>query len=182
MNRLNLKMAVGALALVLAGTAAYWYFSPNLTMLAMQRAAERKDAQAFNAHVDYPRLRESIKTQMNEVMDAQLGGSSAGNDPFAAMGAALARALVEPLINMMVSPEFMMYAMKNGDLEPPTGDKPAAATKPDSEKVEWDIRREGVDRVMASPIQNSAPQDQQASVVFERSGFATWKLVDLRLR
>lgn len=179
---LKIKIAIGSMILLLAGLAGYWHYSPYLVMSSMRSAAEQRDAQAFNAHVDYPRLRESIKSQMNEVMAAPIADAPAGNTGFAAMGAALARAIINPMIDMMVSPEFMMTAMKKGDLGVSGAQPDTGAQAELDKKVEWTIQRDGVNRVVATPITDTKPQDKQPSVVFERSGFATWKLVSVHLR
>lgn len=175
------KVTLAAISIAIAGLAAYWHYSPYLAMKSLRSAAESKNAQAFNEGVDYPRLRESIKTQMSDIMTAQVSNSQADQSGFAAMGAALAKALINPMIDMMVSPSFMMAAMARGDLDIPSGNaKPAQPQE--KREVRWDFRREGLNRVVASPVNKDQPLGEQPAVVFERTGFADWKLVELRLR
>lgn len=175
------KASILAITIAIAGLAAYWHYSPHLAMKALRSAAESKNAQAFNDGVDYPRLRESIKSQMSDIMATQVGNSPSDQTGFAAMGAALAKALIDPMIDMMVSPSFMMAAMARGDLDIPSG-KATPAPPQEKREVSWSIQREGLNRVVASPINDEQPNSQQPAVVFERNGFADWKLVELLLR
>lgn len=81
-------LAVVAMVVVV-GVAAYWYWSPFLAVYALKSAAERKDADAFNARIDYPRLRESVKGQLQGFLSAEVARSGgAGRDSNTA-GAAL---------------------------------------------------------------------------------------------
>jgi hypothetical protein len=67
--------AVVAVLLGMTALAAYWYWSPLLTMRTMRAAAEEKDADRFNQYVDYARLRESLKV-VDAVPEARLGDPS----------------------------------------------------------------------------------------------------------
>jgi 23S rRNA A2030 N6-methylase RlmJ len=67
-------MVGGLLAAAAAATAGYWYYySPMLAMQTMRDAAQARHAESFNRHVDYPKLRESLKGQMAARVAEQLG-------------------------------------------------------------------------------------------------------------
>lgn len=68
------KALKAAAAAVVVGIAAYWYWSPLLAIRQMQTAARAGDADTFNDHVDYPRLRESLKGQFSAMLTKRLGG------------------------------------------------------------------------------------------------------------
>jgi hypothetical protein len=64
-----------ALFVVLGIAFCVWmYFTPHLTVRSMRLAAARGDAEALAAHVDFPALRESVKSQLADVMDERIGG------------------------------------------------------------------------------------------------------------
>jgi len=63
---------IATIVLAVVAVAAYWYWSPFLALKQMQSAVRAQDADAFNRHVDYPRLRDSVKSQMAARMAAEL--------------------------------------------------------------------------------------------------------------
>lgn len=174
-----MKLKAIAAAVVLTATAAggYWYYSPHLALKAMQDAAQQKDADAFNQHVDYPKLRESIKGQMATVMTEQIGKSAgSGAESFGAM---LGMAMVNQFVDALVRPEMVMKTMQSGEFAPKTPG--GSSTVPANEKRSWTFERKGTDKLIAYPRDPKA-SDQPASVgiVFERYGFADWKLTEIR--
>lgn len=182
---------VGALLLLagLVGLIGYWWASPLLAIRAMQSAAQRGDAAAFSEHVDYPRLRESVKAELARQMTARLGGASHHGDDFAragaAFGAAIGLAMADRVVDALVQPELVMRAMQEGKLLPRSG---GSAPAPDGTsqssgrpKVRWEAHREGLDRYVAYARRDGDRPDQRIVIVLERSAFATWRLTDIRL-
>ena len=187
------RLAAAALVvLVLLAGAGYWYLSPFLAVRQLQAAAQRGDAEAFNAHIDYPRLRESLKPQLTALLAQRLGAPKDSGSPLSALGNVIGSSLVNPLVDTMVRPETVMAAMQNGRLgrsasepvPPAPGGVPADTAAPEPTKARWIIERQGASRVTAyavDPARPDAPPDERLGLVFERSGFADWKLTDLRL-
>lgn len=176
----GLPLVLSVLGLVLAlAVGGYWHFSPYLAMQSMKQSAQAKDAETFNSYVDYPKLRESLKGQLAGLMTEQARQAKGTGSPFQGAGAALALAFINPLIDSMVNPEFVMRAMSQGDLSSnaPAPAKPAD-DKPD---VTWDVEREGVSKVLAHAHDPAHPGEVKFSAVFERTGFADWKLTAVRL-
>lgn len=169
---------MATVALVAAGVGGYWHYSPYLSMHAMRQAAQRQDADAFNEKVDYPRLRESLKGQMSAMMTEKMAGS--GGNGFEALGAMLGMALLNPMIDAFVRPEVVMKAMQKGEFDP--AGKGAAATESDSKKpVQWDFERPSLHKIIAYPKEQGHSEGSRVGFVFERSGFADWKLTEIRL-
>jgi Protein of unknown function (DUF2939) len=108
-------VAVLVVALLLA-LGAYWYWSPFLAVRELQQAAKAGDADAFNAHVDYPKLRESLKKQMADLLARKIGASADSGNPLAALGGMIGGRLINPLVDAMVRPETVMAAMSSGRL------------------------------------------------------------------
>ncbi len=100
MNRI-VKLAIVVLGLACC---VWMYFAPHLTVRSMRLAAERGDAEALSAHIDFPALRESVKRQLADAMDVRIGsGESAG--AFGELGASLATAIADPMIDAMLTPQ-----------------------------------------------------------------------------
>ena len=98
-------LAVAAVLIVLV-SAAVWYFeSPAWTLKQMAEAAQARDADKLSSYIDYPKLRESTKSQLKAAMAAKLtSGSSNG---FEALGMMMGMSMVDNMIDGMLSPDGM---------------------------------------------------------------------------
>lgn len=174
-----ISFSAAALLVISVGIGSYWYYSPYLAMNSVLAAAKDKDADKFNEKVDYPRIRESLKGQMSAQM-AKTVSEQSGN-PFSALGAMLGVAMVNQMVDAFVRPEMVMQMMQDGKVKI---SKAAGASEPSGEiEATWTIQRQGTDRVIAVPTKAAEqPNGDEPRFVFERSGFATWKLTDLLLK
>ncbi|HET9645710.1 MAG TPA: DUF2939 domain-containing protein [Burkholderiaceae bacterium] len=179
-----LKLGIVA---VLVTVAAYWYWSPLVAIHQMREAARSGDADSFNDHVDYPRLRESMKAQLSTALTRKLGSDRQQNNEFAKAGAALGAMLGLPLVDKMVDafvrPETVMQAMQQGKMMPkrqPEG-APSSPAARHEEKMQWQSERKGVDKYIAYALRPGRPEDERIAIVLERNGFAHWKLTEIRL-
>lgn len=82
------------------------YFAPHLTVRSMLQAAERGDAEALAAHVDFPALRQDLKSQFAVAAADRIGGDGSGG--WRDFGAALATSAATPAIDAMVSERGLM--------------------------------------------------------------------------
>jgi hypothetical protein len=178
--------ATAGLALLL-GLAAYWYWSPFLAVRQLQTAAQNGDAAEFNRHVDYPRVRDSLKAQFSALVEHKLGAPQDSGNPLAALGSLVGRGLVNPLVDALGRPETVMEALKHGRLAQPapgSGQAPASESARPDGKPHWIIDRQGVNRMAAfaiDPDHPDQPNAERLGLVFERSGFVDWKLTEIRL-
>lgn len=181
---------VAVLAVIALG--AYWYWSPFLAIYWMKSAAELRDAEAFNQYVDYPKLRESLKGQFNARLVDAIGTSSGATDmekAGAGFGAMLGLAVVDKMVDALVRPEMVMKAMNEARLPNPIpgakgrGD-PGASGGSTQRDVKLTFDRKGVDRLVVYARNSSEPDAatrQQVGFVFDREGFARWRLTEIRL-
>jgi hypothetical protein len=175
------KSVLVAIVAVIAVGGAYWHYSPYLALKQMRAAAEQRDADTFNAYVDYPKVRESLKGQLAVLMTDKLGSSGATSGGFEGLGAALGLAFINPMIDSMVRPEMVMRSMQEGKLKPlpSTGGGSTGAVEPTNEP-NWEFDRVGVNKLIAYAVDPDSKDITQVGVVFERSGFADWKLTEMR--
>ena len=101
-------------AVVIAFFGSYWYYSPYLALNKIRDAAQRKDADAFNEWVDYPKVRESLKGQIAAVMAKKAASS---NDEYSLFGTMLGMALVNLMVDALVRPESVMQAMQISEMK-----------------------------------------------------------------
>ena len=100
------------IAAALVALAAGWYFgSPRWTLWQLSRAAEARDSDRLAAYIDFPTLRETTKSQMKAQMaaQAQQGG---GQDGFGALGAMIGMAMIDPMVDGLLTPETMRMAFE----------------------------------------------------------------------
>ena len=90
--RLKLLGFVAALAVLLAAVG-WWFASPWWTLRAMREAAAAHDEKALSAHVDYPALRASVKSEIAKQMAGSGGGEAGGT--LATVVAAIAGPIVD---------------------------------------------------------------------------------------
>lgn len=178
----KIKAAVVVALLTVGG---YWYWSPFIAMKSMKSAAEKKDADYFNEHVDYPKLRESLKGQFSALMAEKLGASQQdGSDAEkagAAFGSMLGMAFADKLVDAMVRPESVMRAMQEAQIAPKDVDGSPSGGSSKKEEVRWSYKRVSVDKLIAYAGDGSQASGKTVGLVFERAGFANWKLTEIRL-
>ena len=175
-----------ALAAVLgaAVVAGYWYWSPHLALRTMRAAAQSGDADTLNQHVDYPRLRESLKGQFGAQMAEKLATPDATESSSAragaALGAMLGAVMVDRMIDTLVRPETIMRAIERGQLKGSSSAPGADGQAKPAKRADWTLKRLGFDRVIAA-ARSDETDNRGVGFVFDRTGFATWKLTELRL-
>jgi hypothetical protein len=103
------RIAAVAAALIVIASSALWYFeSPAWTLKGMKDAAQSHDADALNAYIDYPALRESLKAELMVRMAAKARKDKSG---FGALGMTIGSAMMGPMIDGLVSPAGMRAAL-----------------------------------------------------------------------
>lgn len=183
---------VAAVAFAVAGVA-YWYWSPLIALHELQTAAQARDTDAFNRHVDYAKLRDSLKSQLGAKVADAMGdgeGGGEGGNAGTALGTMLGMAIADKMIEVLVRPEVVMMAMSDGVLSEAAGHAAGAvgagagagAGEPKRPAVQWTLDHEGVDRVVAyASIPGKGAAGGATGFVFDRDGFAGWKLTGVRL-
>ena len=173
------KLFLFAIIVLGAFVGGYWYCSPYLALKNIRDAAQRKDADAFNEWVDYPRVRESLKGQISAMMVEKAASSGEG---FAAFGAILGMVLVNQTVDSLVRPESVMRAMQSGEMKQDQASAhPGTQAVPGKKPVEWTLERKNVDKIVAHRHESGRGVVKGFAVVFERQGFADWKLTEIRI-
>jgi len=192
----SIRTATVAGVLLLAALAGYWHWSPYLAVHQMRAAAKAQDPDTFNDYVDYPKLRESFKGQLTALMADTVAETQGSGNAFAALGTMMAMAMVGNLVDAMVRPEAVMHAMQDGKFSAhgqrakgtpaaPSGAASQSGNASDGrEPVEWAYERKGANKLVAYAVDPKKPEAaaiDRFGVVFQRSGFADWKLTEVRM-
>ena len=169
------SVAVASLAAVPVLAFGSWYAaSPRLTLNAMQSAALSGDVSGFSNHVDYPALRQSLKSELRAHITAE--ADAAPRNSLKALGLAMAIGFVEPLVDSSVSPEAVGLVIASFGQGNPLAGSPALESLSLLATPDLSIRREGLDRFHVT-VEGSANAPE---LLFQRDGWR-WRLsgVDL---
>lgn len=103
------RIAAVMAAVIIIASCGLWYFeSPAWTLKGLKDAAQSNDADALNAYIDYPALRESLKAELMARLSAETRKDKSG---LGALGMAVGSAVMGPVIDELVSPEGMRAAL-----------------------------------------------------------------------
>jgi hypothetical protein len=152
------------LAVVLALGAGWYFGSPLWTLQQMKSAAEKGDAKALSAHVDFPAVRESLKPQLGVKI-----GASRALPELGVLGDLLGDKLSEAAVDLLVRPEALRVVFATS---------PAAAAAPAKLRLrapEMDLRYEGIDQFRLVNRDGSG-----GALIFRRHGIG-WKLTGVTL-
>lgn len=169
------KLFLTAAAAVLLGGGAY-AGSPYLAASNLKAAAVSGDADQIEANVDFPSVRDSLKSQMSAAMMQKLNSDpEMKNNPFAGLGMMMVPAIVDKVVDAYVTPDGLSALIKGS--KPNDAKGSAGSTNPN---IEYDYEWVNSDRFRVN-LTNIQTQQSGLALVFERRGVLTWKLIKVDL-
>ncbi|MEN9719005.1 MAG: hypothetical protein RIQ99_1883 [Pseudomonadota bacterium] len=159
-----------ALAAVLAG--GWYYASPGFALKGLRDAAISGNKQELKERVDFPAVRESLKEQVRAVIMAEMAKQK--DNPFAGLGMLMAGAIIDPVIDTMVSPSGMKALVDQGKFKKPDQAEDASEGQP----ADWTIERDGIDHFSATLKSKDA--GKAPTLIFRRDGMG-WDLVEIEI-
>lgn len=103
------KLGIGA-AIVMAAIAALYVASPYYALWRLKNAVVNKDSLVLERIVDWPGIREQIRSQ---IVATSMANTSTDKSAFGTLGTALGAAMVGPMIESMVHPATIIRATEN---------------------------------------------------------------------
>jgi len=162
------RIAAVAAALIVIASGALWYFeSPIWTLKGMKDAAQSRDADALDAYIDYPALRESLKAELTARMMIEARKDKSG---FGALGMAFGSAVMGPMIDGLVSPAGMRAALL-ADRQQNTGPAASALHVPEQPIIV---------RLSFSEFVVTTKKEPGSGLIFKRHDLS-WKLSGVEL-
>jgi len=162
---------------VVAAFCTWFYFTPHITVNNMKLAAEARDATKFSQYVDYPALRASLKRALTAKFVGQPTGKNA--DPFAALGASMAAAMIEPVVDELMTPEGLAMLMAGGNMLSAKRKKKSPDLKTETE-IDVGMAYESFNRFVAI-IREKGKKDDAIGLVFNRDRLLSWRLGEVRM-
>ena len=172
MKKIALAAAVAAIALVASA-----YASPYYALHQMKTAIADHNVDALASHVDFPALRDSIKSQLEKTMGDSIQAATASDNPFAAMGQAMVTAMLGKMVDTMVSPEGVA-AMVSKSAVGAEADQNSPAAGGAQEKTDYSVAYAGWDKFV---VRAKAAGDEKGGLVLQRHGLWNWKLSAIEL-
>lgn len=152
--------------------------APYITVYQIRQAMIDEDYYALEDHVDFPRVRESIKEQLNAAMMVEMNKELQGN-PFAAFGMAMGGVMVEKMVATMITPAGLSQLTKGekpkvGSVGQPrdAGHSPKTKAFPDAEM--------GYSGFSRFEIEVPSKSGGDPAVFILKRDFINWRLVDIR--
>ena len=96
-------------------TGCYAFASPWIALRELTQAFEDQDTRKIEKLVDFPELREDIKITAKAAVMKSAAIELEGN-PFAAMGIMMANAIVDPIIDQVISPAGLQLFFSAGEM------------------------------------------------------------------
>ena len=164
---------VAAVAFLFVGA---YLGSPYWAARQFREAALSADVDRLDATVDFPAVRESLKSQLTVAMTAKFENDpKLKGNPFAGLGMMMMPAIVGKMVDGFVTPEGMSALMKRGKLER------ARAEPKVNPDIDLDYGYRTLDRFAVSLKSRKEPNREPANLVFERRGLFSWKMIRLEV-
>ncbi len=178
-------------------TGCYAIASPWLALKDLTQAFEDQDTRKIEKLVDFPELREDIKVTARAAMMKSAAIELEGN-PFAAMGIMMANAIVDPIIDRVISPAGLQLFFSAGEMSRgtdgfpenidaiardliPSGDGGEASSGVDTvQSVEVKTEYTGINEFEVQ-VSNEGALDESVSFYMRREGLGGWKVSGLRV-
>ncbi len=167
-----LKKGKSLFLLALIAFLAALYASPYYAIHQMREAAKQQDAHSLNRYVDYPALRQSLKSSINLKMQ-QTQNSQDGLNPLSGLAMGFASKFVDVMVDTFVTPKALAAIMEG---EQPAQQR-AATTTQQSEKAsdkKISYHYQGVNDFRLSFADENAKPVMHLN--FQRDGLFNWKL------
>jgi len=148
---------------------------PSAAFEQLSEAIAKQDQNAMSRFVDFPSLRESVKIRLRDELSASAAGSS---NPMVFLGVVLAGALVDPLVEILVSPRGIAAMMSGHKMrEISKNPTPTGGQEVSRDSLQFTTAWEGPSRYAVTVTSNGNPT---IVLVLHRYGLFEWRLAELR--
>ncbi|QCI93395.1 DUF2939 domain-containing protein [Novosphingobium sp. EMRT-2] len=163
-----IAMAIGLVAIGIYGG------SPYYALHSLRAAAIDADSDKLEANVDFPAVRDNLKSQMTAALVNKMQNDpEMKNNPFSGLGLLVLPGIVDRMIDAYVTPDGIAAILR--------GQNPTEKTKiEDNPDIQSQARYVSLDRFRVR-LRNVKLNQEGPSFLLERRGFATWKVIRLEL-
>ena len=157
--------------------AIYLYASPYLVLNNIKNAAEQGDADKLSGYIDFPSVKQSMKDQVKAAMVKELA-SSKEQDGFEALGTMLGAAMIDPLIDGLVTPDGVALMLQGQKLDfDLNNDTPEDKPKSKNEDIDYKAGYLSFNRFKVQVIGADDP-NESIDVIMHRD-WLSWKVTSI---
>ena len=158
-----------ALILLLIAAAMGWFWlSPDRAVRGLRSAAREGNAEQLSRHVDFPVLRENLKT---DIKASLLGNRKVDPDnPLAGLGVLVGNTMIDGLVDTFVSPSAIAAVAR--------GYQPNAASSSREEERSYSIKRR---RPNSFVVEFNDASANAPKLIFSRRGLR-WQLTRIEIK
>lgn len=154
--------------------AIYLYASPYLVLNNIKNAAQQGDADKLSGYIDFPSVKQSMKDQVKAAMVEELAASDE-QDGFEALGTMLAAAMIDPLIDGLVTPDGVALMLQGQKLDfDLNNDKPKDKPEVKNEDIDYKAGYLSFNRFKVQIIDADDP-NESLDVIMHRD-WLSWKV------
>ena len=157
--------------------AIYLYASPYLVLNNIKNAAKQGDADKLSGYIDFPSVKQSMKDQVKTAMVKELA-SSKEQDGFEALGTMLGAAMIDPLIDGLVTPDGVALMLQGQKLDfDLNNDTPEDKPKSKNEDIDYKAGYLSFNRFKVQVIGADDP-NESIDVIMHRD-WLSWKVTSI---
>lgn len=154
--------------------AIYLYASPYLVLNSIKNAAQQGDADKLSGYIDFPSVKQSMKGQVKAAMVEELAASDE-QDGFEALGTMLAVAMIDPLIDGLVTSDGVALMLQGQKLDfDLNNDTPEDKPKAKNEDIDYKAGYLSFNRFKVQIIDADDP-NESLDVIMHRD-WLSWKV------
>lgn len=156
--------------------AIYLYASPYIVLNNIKKAAEQEDADKLSGYIDFPSVKQSMKDQVKAFMIEEIA-SSEQEDGFEALGTMLATAMVDPIIDGVVTPDGVALMLQGQELDIGLNEKSESKSEAKDREIDYKTSYLSFNRFKVQ-INDEDDAEKSIDVIMHRDWFS-WKVTSI---
>lgn len=176
-KRIALAVAIGSAASV----GGYYLASPYLAIQGLRNGFLSRNADQVNQYIDYPSLQSDLKAQLGSmILKSMQGDPEMAANPFSGFAMGMITPMVNSMVDTYVTPSGMKLVLEASTTQQSGTIQDQTAQNLVERKKEFDKALQkasmGYDGLNKFQLTATADDTIITKLVFNRQGFAEWKL------
>lgn len=162
--------AIIAIMTIIVLIGGYFYASPYLVLNSIKSAVKSGDSEKVSAYIDFDSVRQSFKDQMNAYMVKEM--ASKKTDGFEALGTMMASAMVDKMVDAVVTAEGMTLILQGKNVKDSITDNSGETKASESQDQHLDYSTRYLSMNKFEVTLKRKDNDKELKVIMERDGLS----------